>query len=179
MYWCQVKSQSRGLGWSRKKEFHCFARQGEPWQASALKVVWPTQERVLRSLVLEELDVISSWTLFWLAGGEVRGSQHPQPSVLIHLGSVCFGEAVNFFHLVEAEKHLQNSSKDISQNVMYSPWGRNEGPYLCLMAKVLSFHLAWLFCSFCIFSQVYFWLMFFYRQKEGEGCGWESSKMVP
>ena len=70
VYCCQVKSQRPGLGWSRKKEFDCFARQGEPQRASALKVVWATRERVLRGLVLEELDVISSWTLFWLAGGE-------------------------------------------------------------------------------------------------------------
>ena len=25
-------------------------------------------------------DMVSSWTFFWLAGGEVGGSQHHQPS---------------------------------------------------------------------------------------------------
>ena len=32
---------------------------------------------------------------------------------------------------------LQNSSKNMAQNVTHSPWGETEGPRLCLMAKLL------------------------------------------
>ena len=56
------------------------------------------------------------------------------------LGSPCL------FH------YLQNSSNDMAQNLTYSPWRRTKGPWLCLMAKVFLFCLAWLFCFLSVFS---------------------------
>ena len=48
-------------------------------------------------------------------------------------------------------QYLQNSSKDLAQSIIYSPWGGAKGPWLCLIAKLL-FCLAWLFSfCFCIF----------------------------
>ena len=66
--------------------------------------------------------VISSWTFFWLFHGEVTGSQHQ------HSGSNKSG----FYMLVGSTQltsstwwrfqGLQNSSKDMAQNIIYSPW---------------------------------------------------------
>ena len=40
---------------------------------------------------------------------------------------------VNFFHLVG---DLPDSSQDVAQNIIYSPWGGSKGPWLCLMTKL-------------------------------------------
>ena len=32
---------------------------------------------------------------------------------------------------------LQNSSKDLAQNVTHNPWGDSEGPWICLQVKLL------------------------------------------
>ena len=48
--------------------------------------------------------------------------------------------------------YLQNSSKDMAQNIIYSPWGGNKSPWLCLMAKLWLFYLAWLFSFASTFS---------------------------
>ena len=42
-------------------------------------------------------------------------------------------------------QYLQNSSKYVAQNIIYSPRGGTKGPWLCLMVKLLLFSLAWLF----------------------------------
>ena len=80
---------------------------------------------------------------------------------------------VNFFHL-EGFQYLQNGSKDM----VYSPWGRTKGPWLCLMVKVLLFCLAWLFFFLSAFShfliKFILWLKVFYRQKASGGHGWGS-----
>ena len=70
----------------------------------------------------------------------------------------CGQHTVNFFHLVGFQ-YLQNSSKDMAQNIICSPWGRPKVPWLCLMVKALLFCLTWLF-SFCIFSLL--WLNVFF-----------------
>ena len=51
----------------------------------------------------------------------------------------CGQPLVNFFHLVRV------SLCKIAQDIIYSPWGRTKDPWLCLMAKVSLFCLAWLF----------------------------------
>ena len=74
----------------------------------------------------------------------------------------------------------------MSQNIIYSPWGRTKGPWLGLMAKLLLFCLAWLFPFLLHFHTTLIkctlWnsekprrLQFFYRQEEvvEEGLFWE------
>ena len=46
-------------------------------------------------------------------------------------------------------QYLQNSSKDMAQNIIYRPWGGTT--WLCLMAKLL-FSLAWLYFPFFLHS---------------------------
>ena len=41
---------------------------------------------------------------------------------------------VNFFHLVWFPI-IQNSSQDMAQNIIYSPWGGTKGPWLYLMTN--------------------------------------------
>ena len=40
---------------------------------------------------------------------------------------------------------LSDSSQDMAQNIIYSPWEGTQGPWLCLMTKLLLFGLLWLF----------------------------------
>ena len=112
--------------------------------------------------------VISSWTFFWLVCGEVIGNQQYQPSgsnsfgVYVLVGSIQLNSSTWWEF-----QYLQNSSKDMTQNIIYSPW-------LCLMAKVILFCLAWLFSFLTSLIKFILWLKFFYKQKAGEGHGWES-----
>ena len=67
-------------------------------------------------------------------------------------------------------QYLQNISKNRARNIAYSPWVRAKGSWLCLMAKVLCFCLAWLFSflHFLTFLVKFIpWLKLFYRQKAG------------
>ena len=102
----------------------------------------------------------SSWTFFWLVGGDVMESQHHQPSgsnwsgVCVLVGSMYLTSSIWW-----GFQYLLNRSKDMAQNVIYSPWGRAKGPWLCLKAEV-SFCLTWLF-SLCIFSLLWLNLFFF------------------
>ena len=71
------------LNWQRfgysRKELLCQAK-GPQW-TNALKTMNPDQERIVRHLkVFKEQGMVSSWTFFWLVGGEVIRSQHHQPS---------------------------------------------------------------------------------------------------
>ena len=65
--------------------------------------------------------VISSWTFFCLVGGEVIGSQHHQPSSSNHSGIQAL---VSSIQLTSSTwwgfQYLQNSSKDMAQNIIYS-----------------------------------------------------------
>ena len=66
--------------------------------------------------------MISSWTFFWLVGGEVSRSQHHQPSGSNWSG-VCVllvQHRVNFSHLVG----VSISTKQRKDIVTYIPWGR-------------------------------------------------------
>ena len=128
--------------------------------------------------------MISSWTFFWLADGDVIGSQHHQPSgsnwsvvyvlvVWIQLTSSTWWEVL----------YLQNSSKAMAQNIIYSLWGGTKCSLLCLMAKVLLFCLAWLFSFVSAFSHILLFNLFFvtwgsprrlkifYKQEAGEYGG--------
>ena len=50
---------------------------------------------------------------------------------------------------------LQNSSKDLAQNIIYRPWEGTKGPWLCLMAIIILSGWNVFFC-FCIFSLLWF-----------------------
>ena len=157
------------------------------------KLLEDFQGKVFKDRVREEgcVCVISSWTFFWLVVGEVIRSQHHQPSssnwpeVYMLLGSIkltsftCWGFQC-----------LHNSSKDMAQNIIYSPWGGTKSHWLCLMANLLLFCFAWLFLSFFIFSLLWLnllfgtWgrprrLKFFYRQEVGGGDWGESVREGP
>ena len=66
----------------------------------------------------------------------------------------CRQHAVKFFRLVGvwvSAKQLKN----VAQNIIYSPWGGTESPWLCFTAKLLLFRLAWLFpFGFVFINQV-------------------------
>ena len=139
----------RVLGEVEKRSFYCFARQRGPQWANALKTVWPRLEGEVKSLIVfKEQRVISSWTFFWWVGCEVIGSQLHQPSgsnrsgVYMLVGSMQLTSST-----WRGFQDLQNSSKDMAQNIIYSPWGRTKSPWLCLMTKVLWLGLACLFSS--------------------------------
>ena len=128
--------------------------------------------------------VISSWIFFWMVGGEVTGNQHHRPSgsswsgVYVLVGNIqlssftCWGF-----------QYLQNSSDDMAQNIIHSPWGDSKCRWFCLMAKLL-YYLSCLtvVLCFCIFSLLQLNLFcgtqgrprrlkIFYRQ---ESSGWET-----
>ena len=65
-----VLTWRQSFGWSRREWLYCFVRQRGPQWTNALETELTTLERVVRSLT------VSSWTFFWLVGGEVRRSQH-------------------------------------------------------------------------------------------------------
>ena len=102
------------------------------------------KEKFFRDRVREGVMkcVISSWRFFWMVGGEVTGSQHHRPSgsswsgVYMLMGnkqltsSTCWGF-----------QYLQNSSEDMAQNIIHSPWGDSKWSWFCLMAKLLYYFL--------------------------------------
>ena len=137
-----------------ERKLYCFARQKGPQQANALKMVCPALEGVVRSLtVFKEQGVVSSQTFFWLVGGEATGNQHHQPSgsnwsgVYVLVGSIELTSST-----WQRFQYLQNSSKDMAENITYSPWGRTKCLWCCLMAKVSLFCIAWLFSFRSVFS---------------------------
>ena len=94
------------------------------------------------------------WTFLWLFGAEVIGSQHHQPlgpksRVNVFVGSIQLTSSTWWRF-----QYLQNISKDMVQNIMYSHWGVSKDPWLCLMASILLFCLAWLFYFLSAFSHV-------------------------
>ena len=105
--------------------------------------------------------MISSWTFFWLVGGEVMGSHHHRPSgsnrsgIFVLVGSIQLISST-WWRL----QYLPNSTKDMAQNNIDSPWGGNKGLWLCLMVKLLLFCLAWLF-SFASAFFSFLWLNVF------------------
>ena len=57
-------------------------------------------------------------------------------------------------------QYLQNSSKDVAQNIIYSTWRGTKGPWRCLMTIIILSCL--LFRCFCIFSFLWLNLFFYY-----------------
>ena len=63
----------------------------------------------------------------------------------------CGQHTVKFFHLLEVSVSAKQLKGFGSENYL-SPWGGTKGPWLCLMAKLLLFCLAWLFSFLSAFS---------------------------
>ena len=69
----------------------------------------------------------------------------------------------------------------MAQNVIYSPWERTKGPWLCLMTTMLWFSLLRLFSFVSAFTtsliKLIFWLKFSTDKRQAEdmveGRGWE------
>ena len=108
--------------------------------------------------------VISSWTFFWLVGGQVFGSQKHQSSCSNWSGVYML--VGNFFHLMGVSV-FTNSSKDMAQNIICSSWRETKGPSPFLMAKGLLFCLVWLFSFLTVFS--HFWLNALLESGKGKG----------
>ena len=82
----------------------------------------------------------STSSVFWSQGSDVF--------VLVGLIQLTFFTWWGF-------QYLQNSSKYVAQNIIYSPRGGTKGPWLCLMVKLLLFSLAWLFSFLYAFSHFF------------------------
>ena len=131
---------------------------------------------------LVDILLIGWWWGNWESTSSTSGSNQSGISVL--MGSIQF--------LITSStwwgfQYLQNSSNDTSQNILYSPWEGTKGLWLCLMAKLLLFCLAWLLSfasAFFLTSLIKFvlWtqgrprrLKFLNKQEADGGHGeWES-----
>ena len=134
--------------------------------------------------------MVSSRTFCWLVGVEVSWSQHHWPSgsnwsgVFVLVGSIQLTSPT-----WQGFQYLQDSSEDISENIISSPGGGTKGLWLCLMAKLL-------FCLLNCFPlllhllisliKVICWLFFFFfftdkRQAEDmwvEGLFWKAHRIL-
>ena len=64
--------------------------------------------------------------------------------VTAYVMATVWSSCSSLIHLVGLSV-LQDSSQDMAQNIIYSPWGEIKGPCLCLMSTLLLFGLLWLF----------------------------------
>ena len=82
----------------------------------------------------------------------------------------CGQHTVNFFHLVGVLVSAQRL-KVMAHEIIYSPWGGTQGPWLSFMAKQLLFCLAWLFSFVSEFltSLIKFSLWNLGKAKEAKG----------
>ena len=164
-----INLKDRVLGEVELNSFIVLPCKGDHrWLMPKIHDVLPTE--------FKELGVVSSWTFFWLVGDEVIESQHRQPS------SCNWSEVYKFVGSIQLTsstwwifQYLQNSSKDMGQNIIYSLWGRNLWP--CLAAEVLLFCLAWFSFLYAFLTSLIksiLCLKSFYRQKAGgeQGLGW-------
>ena len=152
-------------------------RQKDQKKKSSPQGLCPCLEEEVESLtVFKEQSVISSWIFSWLVDGEVIWSQHHQPSTSNPSGVYML---VGCTQLTSSTwwglYHLQNSSKDMAQNIIYSSWGRTN-PWLYWMVKLLLLVLLNCF-SFSLYFPIYLiklilWLEFFYKQREVRGQEW-------
>ena len=145
----------RKMGWQRMRrldgitdsmdvslsKFWETAKDREAWHAVGCMGL----QRVRHDLATEQQQIFSSRVgLFpFLEGSSLW-------QLLLRLQS---GHHVVNFSTWWGFQYLQDSSQDMAQNIVYSPWEETKGPCLCLMTKLLWFDLLWLFsfvsaCSF-------------------------------
>ena len=138
----QSLGSQRGCNWAtntfiftEKEELYCFASKGRHSELMPSKLCVSIQGIVRSFILVRGQGMISSWTLLWLVGDEVIGSQQHQPSgfnlsgVCVLLGSIRV-TSPTWWGL----QHLQNSSyyydhplrgnQDLTQNcAIVSPEG--------------------------------------------------------
>ena len=134
--------------WRQLALLFCQAKGG-PRQANAIRTVLPPLEGS------EESDSVygagrghghsSDWLVRWL-----ESASSTFWFQLVWVLCACGQHIVNFFHLVGVLVSARQLKGHGSLRIL-SIWGRTESPWLCLMAELLLFCLAWLF-SFCINS---------------------------
>ena len=137
---CSQQSQSADTNLLRWRKVQCLLKTPSKKSRSLVLrrpgLLGGFQGRDFKDRIRECLSgtVISSWTFFWLVGGEVSGSQHHQPSdsnwsEVLH---ACEQHAMNRMSSTWwGFQYLQNSSNQMAENITYSPWGGTKG--LCLM----------------------------------------------
>ena len=124
-WWCWWNSASVRWCWTEmQRQFWVKWKRMALWlfqakgQANALKTVSPLEGAVRSLIKFKEQGVVNSWTLFWLVGGEGIRSQHHQPSAGVYrlVGSMQATSPTWW-----GFQYLQNSSKDMAQNIISSP----------------------------------------------------------
>ena len=138
-FYCRHQVRSPGSWYSKVPESYPSLRSGKRGKVRV-------RERAMACMV-------HSWAFFWSIGGEATGSQHHQTSYSNH-SQVCVlvgNKRLTSFTWWKFH-YLHNSPKDMTQNVIYSPWGETESSWLCSKAKLLLFCLAWLISFLSIFS---------------------------
>ena len=104
-----------------------------------------------------------------MAGGEVIRSQHHRPSCFNCSEVSVLGDIIRLTSSTWWRFHyLKTSSEDVTQNIIYSPWDGTKDPWLCLMAKLLLFCLAWLFSFFLPFLTSLIKFILWNLRKDGE-----------
>ena len=142
----ELNLEDMSLGWSKKEQLYCFARQRGPQQANALKIKCLNLEVVVRSFyskdskrrVWSACGLSSDWLVM------VSGSQHYQPSGSSQAGIYML---MGIIQLTSPNwwvsfQYLQNSSKILI--CIYTLRG-NQDPdprlhYCFLIALALSLH---------------------------------------
>ena len=125
-------SKSQSTDTELRRKVQCLlqgARQGVQ-VANAQKTRTPHgfQGKVFKDRVRERVVGcgISLWTFFWLVGGKVikvNGSQHHQPSDSNQSEVYVLGGSIQLtFSILWGFQYLQDSSKDLAENIIYSPW---------------------------------------------------------
>ena len=94
----------------------------------------------------------------------------------LNCGNLCHGCSLVIMQLTSSTwwgfQYLQNSSQDMAQNIIHSPWGRTGDTWLCLMTKLfcclVSFDYLPLFLHYLTsLIKLILWLKFFRRQEAG------------
>ena len=154
----------RGRGYMQKQH-------SQLWQSSGN---WSRCDLI--SVILIVLSTVNLQFQGWLFSHFCEASSENCGSLMLWQG---FGLCVNVFHLLGVSFKLCKSSKDMTRNIIYSPWGGTRSPWLCLVTNLLLFGLdrfPWLLHFLDSLIKLTLSLKFFYWQKAGRGHrgGWFS-----
>ena len=156
-----------------KCSVYCQQRSPGSWCWKLLKA---SQGKVFKNEVRKEVMgcVINSMhTLGWWWGNQESASS----TIWFQLAGV-YG-LVSSMQLTSPTwwgfQYLQNRTKNMAQDIIYSPWGGTKGSWLYLMTRLLLFCLAWV-CSFLsacsqFSDQIYSLTKIFLQTKAGGGYG--------
>ena len=142
LWWRKVQSllqgQARRMGSSCSKTLNSLMA----FRKASLGV------KVVGSLIMDILLIDWWWgdrVVFWESQSSIFFFQ------LVWGPCACGQHSVNLFHLVGVLVSVRQL-KDMAQDTIYSSWGGTKGPWLCFMAQLLLFCLAWLFSFVSAFS---------------------------